>query len=156
MIKINVIVGNKSWKKYIKNPKIYIKNRIKLLNNSSNFFKNKDIYFSLLLSGSQEIKIINKKFRKKNKITDVLSFPFYERKKIREFFKKKIPFYLGDIIINLDKITDQSNNKKSIKIEFDKLWIHGLAHLLGYRHRFNKDYAKMKKIENSFLTSLTK
>ena len=150
MIKINVIVANKSWKKYIKNPKVYIKNKIKLLNNNSNFFKKKDIYFSLLLSGSQEIKIINKKFRKKNKITDILSFPFHERKKIKKLFKKKIPFYLGDIIINLDKITDQSNKKKNIKVEFDKLWIHGLAHLLGYRHKFNKDYTKMQKIENSF------
>ena len=150
MIKINVIVGNKSWKKYIKNPKIYIKNRIKLLNNSSNFFKNKDIYFSLLLSGSQEIKVINKKFRKKNKITDVLSFPFYEKKEMKDFFKKKTTFYLGDIIINLDKIKNKSNNKKNIQIEFDKLWIHGLTHLLGYRHRFNKDYGKMKKIEKIF------
>ena len=150
MIKINVIVGNKSWKKYIKNPTAYTKNKIKLLNKGNNFFKNKNIYFSLLLSDNKETKSFNKIFRKKNKATDVLSFPFYEKKKMKNLFKKKIPFYLGDIIINLDKIKNQSNNKKDMRIEFDKLWIHGLAHLLGYRHKFNKDYAKMQKIEKIF------
>ena len=150
MIKINVIVGNKSWKKYIKNPKVYAKNKIKLLKKNNNFFKNKNIYFSLLLSDNKEIKKINKKFRKKNKTTDVLSFPFYEKKEIKNLLKKKIPFYLGDIIINLDKIIDKLNNKKDIKVEFDKLWIHGLAHLLGYRHKFKKDYIKMKKVEKNF------
>ena len=58
----------------------------------------------MLLSGNKEIKKINKKFRKKNKITDVLSFPFYEKREIKKFLKKKNSFYLGDIIINLDKI----------------------------------------------------
>ena len=150
MIKINVLLNNKSWKKYIKNPEAYTKNKIKLLNKGDSFFKNKNIYFSLLLSGNKEIRIINKKFRKKNKITDVLSFPFYEKREIKDFLKKKISFYLGDIIINLDKIINESNNKKNIRIEFDKLWIHGLTHLLGYRHKFNKDYTKMKKIEKKF------
>ena len=150
MIKINVIVGNKSWKKYIKNPKVYVKNKIRLLKKNNNFFKNKNIHFSLLLSDNKEIKKINNKFRKKNKTTDVLSFPFYEKKETKNLLKKKIPVYLGDIIINLDKIIDKLNNKKDNKVEFDKLWIHGLAHLLGYRHKFKKDYIKMKKVEKNF------
>jgi len=150
MIKINVLLNNKSWKKYIENPKAYTKDKIKLLNKGDNFFRNKNIYFSLLLSGSKEIRTINKKFRKKNKITDVLSFPFYERKEIKNFLKKKTPFYLGDIIINLDKIIVQSNNKEKIRVKFDKLWIHGFVHLLGYRHKLNKDYAKMSKVEKKF------
>ena len=83
MIKVNVLLNNKSWKKYIKNPKAYTKNKIKLLNKGGNFFSNKKIYFSLLLSDSKEIRTINKKFRKKNKITDVLSFPFYEIDEIK-------------------------------------------------------------------------
>ena len=150
MIKINVIVGNKSWKKYIKNPKVYAKNKIKLLKKNNNFFKNKNIYFSLLLSDNKEIKKINKKFRKKNKTTDVLSFPFYEKKHLTKILKTEKKIYLGDIIINLDKIIDKLNNKKDIKVEFDKLWIHGLAHLLGYRHKLKKDYIKMKKVEKNF------
>ena len=41
--------------------------------------------------------------------------------------------------------------KKIVKIKFDKLWIHGLAHLLGFRHKSNKDYIKMKKLKKIFL-----
>ena len=37
--------------------------------------------------------------------------------------------------------------KKIIFLEFDKVWVHGLLHLLGYDHIKNKDYFKMNKIE---------
>ena len=68
MIKINVLISNKRWKKYINSPKIYINKKLTLLNKGDFFFKKKQIYLSLLLSGSKEIKSINKKVQeKKNK-----------------------------------------------------------------------------------------
>ena len=36
------------------------------------------------------------------------------------------------------------------KIEFDRLWIHGLVHLFGYDHKKNKDYKRMYKIEKKY------
>ena len=149
MIKINVFVSDKNWKKYIKKPNNYLKRKIKLLNTKDNFFKNKNINFTLLLSGDHEIKRINKKFRKKNDTTDVLSFPFHEEQELKKLLRNDTKFYLGDIIVNLSKIINKSNGN-NFKIKFDKLWIHGLVHLLGYRHKINKDYLKMKKIENKF------
>jgi len=80
MIKINVLVGNKNWNKYIKNPDFYLKKKIKKLYNKNIFFKKKIFEFSILLTNENEIKNLNKKFRKKNKSTDVLSFPFHEKK----------------------------------------------------------------------------
>ena len=77
MIKINVLIDNKNWKKYIKNPENYIKTKIKKLNNNISL-KNKKIEFSLLLSDSKLITKLNLKFRKKNKTTDILSFPSNE------------------------------------------------------------------------------
>ena len=65
MIKINVLISNKRWKKYINSPKTYINKKLTLLNKGDFFLKKKQIYLSLLLSGSKEIKSINKKFRKK-------------------------------------------------------------------------------------------
>ena len=56
------------------------------------------------------------------------------------------------MIINLNKI----KNEKKIEIfylNFDKIWIHGLVHLLGYRHKSNIDFSIMKKIENKLLQS---
>ena len=150
MIKVNVLVGDKKWKKYISKPESYLKKKINKLNKKNKIFKNKKIEFSLLLAGPNDIKKLNKKFRKKNKSTDVLSFPFYDKKDLKNKIKKEKEIYLGDIIINLVKV----NNKKNIKLfrsQFDKLWIHGLVHLFGYDHKKEKDFKKMKKVENNYL-----
>ena len=77
MIKINVILNNITWKKYLKNPHSFIDKKIGLFNKKNKLYKKKTLICSLLLSGTEEIKKLNKKFRKKNKSTDVLSFPFY-------------------------------------------------------------------------------
>ena len=42
MIKVNVILDNINWRKYINNPKVFIKNRINLLNKKNNLFKKKN------------------------------------------------------------------------------------------------------------------
>ena len=153
MIKFNVITKNNSWYKYIKNPNHYIDKKIKKLNLKNEILKKNNIYCTLLLSDDREIKILNKKFRKKNKSTDVLSFPFYSKKDLRKKLLIENDIYLGDIIINFDKI---KNNKKisNFKIKFDSLWIHGLVHLFGYDHKKEKDYFKMSKIEKEYLDSI--
>ena len=148
MIKANVIVSDKSWINFIKAPEKYLKKKLKKLNKNK-LFKNKKIEFTLLLTGSDEIKKLNKKFRKKNKITDVLSFPSESLRKIKKLLKKKQLFYLGDIIININKITKNLSDNNFNYI-FDKLWIHGLLHLLGSRHISKKEYIKMEKLEEKF------
>ena len=101
------------------------------------------------MSGEREIINLNKKFRGKKKSTDVLSFPFYTKRELQIKLKNEKEVYLGDIIININKIT---NNKgtKNFKIEFDNLWIHGLVHLFGYDHKKENDYMKMNKIEKNY------
>tara|TARA_A100001011_G_C13835934_1_gene644876 strand:+ start:114 stop:578 length:465 start_codon:yes stop_codon:yes gene_type:complete len=153
MIKINVIFNNANWTRYLKRPDIYIEKRIKNLNQKNGKYKKKDIHCTLLLSGSSEIRKLNKKFRNKNKSTDVLSFPFYSKKKLEEKLKSEKEIYLGDIIINLNKIKNKKNIK-DFKLEFNKLWIHGLIHLFGHDHKKIKDFDKMVKIENKFLSYL--
>ena len=149
MITANVITKNISWYKYIKNPNTYIARKINKLNEKNKKLKNKDIFFTLLLSGEKEIKNLNRKFRKKNKSTDVLSFPFYEKKELSKRLLKEKEIYLGDIIINLGKIRDKKEIK-NFKIEFDNLWIHGLIHLFGHDHKKEKDYLEMKKLEKKY------
>ena len=65
MIKINVIVKDKTWLKFIKNPENYLKNKIKKNSKMKNFLKKKIILLVLKLSNTKEIKYLNKKFRKK-------------------------------------------------------------------------------------------
>ena len=150
MIKINVILNNIIWKKYLKNPNSFIDKKIKLLNKKNKLYKKNTLICSLLLSGPDEIKKLNKKFRKKNKITDVLSFPFHEKNQLDIKIKREKEIYIGDIILNLNKIKNKKNKVK-FKNELNKLWIHGLVHLFGHQHKIDKDFKAMNKIEKEYL-----
>ena len=149
MIKINVITNNNNWYRIIKNPINYVARKIDKINRSENLFFKKNIYCTLLLSDNKEIKNLNKKFRKKNKSTDVLSFPFQDRKELNNLLKKEKEIYLGDIIINFNKI--KNKNLNSFKSEFNRLWIHGLVHLFGHDHKKEKDFLKMNQVEKKYL-----
>ena len=150
MIKVNVILNNIIWKKYLKNPHSFIDKKIELLNKRNKLYKKNTLICSLLLSGSTEIQKLNRKFRKKNKSTDVLSFPFYKKNQLNNKIKKEKEIYLGDIIVNLSKINNK-NNKKKFQEELNKLWIHGLVHLFGYQHTKDQDFNTMNKIEKKYL-----
>ena len=149
MIKVNVLLNNIHWNYYIKNPNAYIDRKIGRINKKEKLFKKKVLICSLLLSGPSEIKKLNTKFRNKNKSTDVLSFPFYSKKKLAQLIKKEKDIYLGDIIINLKEIKNK-NNKTQFKKNFDYLWIHGLLHLFGHKHKLNKDFRAMRRIEKKY------
>ena len=149
MIKVDVFVKNKNWKKKISNPQKYLNSRVKYLRNSISFLKNKKINFSIQLAGNKEIKLLNKKFRKKSKSTDVLSFPYNNLNTLKKLKKQDI--YLGDIILNYYKI-----KKKNFKENFNKLWIHGFLHLVGHKHKKNNDYYKMNKLEKLIFSKIQK
>jgi len=154
MIRADVLIKNTAWKKYISNPNVYLKNKLKKTEKKIVIFKKNRLNFTLLLSTDSEIKRLNKKFRKKNKITDVLSFPFHEKKTLHKLIKNNNShIYLGDIIINLNEIIKQSK-RQNFLITFDKIWIHGLTHLLGYRHKSNQDFFLMQKLENKIIKSI--
>ena len=148
MIKANVEIDNKSWHKKIKNPKKYFNKKLKIISKMFNLFKNKNVTFTILLTNSLKMKKLNKKFRKKSKPTDVLSFPYFSSKNFKFVKEKKI--YIGDIAVSYEVIYSRSN-KNNFILEFDKVWIHGLLHLVGYNHIKNKDYFKMKKFEKRIL-----
>ena len=94
MIKADVLVNNKAWKTHIKNPNIYIKKKLIKVDKNINIFRKNKLNFTLLLSGDREIKKLNKKFRKKDKITDVLSFPFHEKKILKKMIGKKKKIFI--------------------------------------------------------------
>ena len=144
MIRGNVFVDFPKWKKKIKNPKKYIVQKIRKLEKISSF-KNKNQEFSILLTNNQKMKKLNFKFRKKNKTTDVLSFPS------NHTTKKNV--YIGDIAIGFETINKRSKISE-FNYEFDKMWIHGYLHLVGYDHKKNKEYRKMLKIEQLILNFL--
>ena len=141
MIKANVVLDHYKWKNKIKNPSNYFKKKLNKLNKISSFKKKKH-EFSVLLTNNKKMKSLNFKFRKKNKPTDVLSFP------LRHLEKKSI--YIGDIAISFE-IVNQRSKTSNFFLEFDKMWIHGYFHLIGYDHKKIKDFKKMTKKENLVL-----
>ena len=151
MIKVNVEANNKPWHKKIKNPKKYFSRKLKKISKIIPFFKRKNITFTILLTNSLGIKKLNKKFRKQNKPTDVLSFPFFSQKKFK--LGKEKNMYIGDIATCYEIINIRSK-KNNFFLEFDKAWVHGLLHLFGYNHIKSKDYFKMNKIEKKILNSI--
>ncbi len=153
MININVIVKEKKWFKFLKNPESYLKKKLKKIQKDKIFKKNVKFNFSILLSNTKSIRFLNRKFRKKNKSTDVLSFPFYEKKKLNRIIKKEKEVYLGDIIINYSKLKKNSKKKQFVQ-HLDKLWVHALLHLFGYKHRKNLDFKRMNSLEKKFINKL--
>jgi len=151
MIKVNIEVNNKSWNKKLKNPKSYFNKKLKKITKFIKFFKSKNITFTILLTNSLNMKKLNKKFRRKNKSTDVLSFPSFSPKKLKLIKEKEI--YIGDIAASFEIIKSRVENKNFFH-EFDKVWVHGLLHLVGYDHVKNKDYYRMNRIEKRILNSI--
>lgn len=106
------------------------------LKKSPVFKKTQVIEANLSLCGLQKIRKLNREFRAKDKVTDVLSFQLHEN--IRPDGKKmagQIILELGDVIICREIAKKQA---KEFQITYNQellhLLIHGLLHLLGYDH----------------------
>ena len=151
MIRVNVEINCKSWHTKIKDPKKYLNKKLKKIVKIISFLKSKNLIFTILLTNSLNMKKLNKEFRNCNKPTDVLSFPKFSLKGLKLIKKKKI--YIGDIAISYEIINSRSKKNFFYK-EFDKVWIHGLLHLIGYDHVRNRDYYKMNRIEKRILSSI--
>ena len=80
-----------------------------------------------------------------NKPTDILSFPFQKKIKLKD------KLYLGDIIISYNFMNIPKNQNNSLfKDKVIKTFIHGFLHLLSFDHIKLKDYKKMLKEEEEF------
>ena len=148
MININVLSNERAWSKRLKKKELFF-NKICKAFPKKYRFSNKKISLTLLLSNNKNIKKMNKDFRKKNKPTDILSFPSSEKIKI---IKKT---YIGDIIISYNFIDKPKSQKlKFFRQKLIKIFIHGFLHLLGFNHEKNKDYKKMLKEEDLIYQSV--
>jgi len=119
----------------------------------------KELDLSIALVGQGRIRELNKKYKRKNRVTDVLAFP--ESKVLMEKFRvgptKKIRG-LGEIVICLSEV---KKNAKRFSLTFEKelarVLIHGILHLLGYDHEKSKEGEReMEKKENYYLEKVFK
>jgi len=105
---------------------------------------------SVALVGEGRIKELNKKYRRKNRVTDVLAFNGNSKFKIQNL---KFNFGLGEIVICLAEV--KKNAKKfntTFKEELVRVLIHGILHLLGYKHEKSKEQVKvMERKQEQYL-----
>ncbi len=109
-----------------------IKETLKL--SEYDFLRDKKVSLSLALVKPEEIRKLNKKYRQKNAVTDVLSFAEYKSRASLAKIKEKEVF-LGELILCYNDIKEYSqNNKQDVKQELATVVSHGLLHLLGFSH----------------------
>ena len=140
MINAEIVIDNVNWKRKLKNTDLFINKILKSFPKKYQYNRKK-VILTVLLSNNKKIKQLNKKFRKKNKPTDILSFPF--GKKI-----SKSIVYLGDIIISFDFINKPNSlNIFQFKDKLAKIFIHGFLHLVGFDNIKASECKKMNKEE---------
>ncbi|MFK8040279.1 MAG: rRNA maturation RNase YbeY [Rickettsiaceae bacterium] len=108
---------------------------------------------SILLTDDQEMQLLNKKFRKKNKSTNVLSFPDeYWNQGLSDALKSE-RLYLGDIAFSYQNIYNESISQDKYFINhFIHLLVHSILHLIGFTHEQDSDSQIMEDLEIKILT----
>jgi len=103
---------------------------------------------SVIFVSDKKIKELNRTYRNKDYVTDVLSFAYIEKFQ-SSLYTNNFPIQLGDIVISATQAMRQSYDQGvDFKDEILRLIIHGLLHLLGYDHEKSpKESVQMKRIE---------
>lgn len=119
---------------------------------------NTNIYVSITLTNPENIRKINKNYRKVDAETDVLSFPMFEKDEIDEIIQSnEYDTYdiLGDIVISIDRVKKQATEYgHSFKRELAYMVVHGFYHLMGYDHIKEEDKQIMRPKEEKILQEL--
>ena len=149
ILSVEAIIDEALWNKQLIND--FQKNLNQILigiyQKSDLINTNKKNYVSVLFAGDKKIIELNKRFRKINLPTNVLSFP--------SFIQKKNEIFLGDIIFSAETILREAKrDKKSIKSHLIHLFIHGVLHLIGYDHQTENNAKVMESLEIKILETL--
>lgn len=108
---------------------------------------------TVTLTDDARIRVLNKAYRKKNKATNVLSFPDWD--KLSDIPDHCGPVPVGDIIIAYETVRREAAEQgKSLKNHFIHLVIHGFLHLLGYDHMTDDEAYEMEALETRILKKL--
>ena len=108
----------------------------------------KNPLLNIVIVDNNKIQEINREYRNKDAVTDVISFAFEE---VNDIEYDDIRF-LGEIYISYERCVSQAQDYgHSIKREFCYLAVHGLLHLLGYDHMTAEDKKEMRTLEEEIL-----
>ena len=110
---------------------------------------------SVVLVGENQMKELNRKYRKKDRVTDVLSFA-YEKGGSFVFPRGNL-VKLGEVVICPQYIKKNARKRGlDFKGELCRVVIHGILHILGYNHKTSRGMKKMNELEERYLRLLAK
>lgn len=121
--------------------------------------KYSDFDLGIWITTNKTIRQYNREYRKKDKATDVLSFPYHPELKAEERIKARSSEdkNLGDIIISAEYVVlEAAKYKVTFYERLQLLLVHGICHLLGYDHIEDSDFRKMRAKEAWILKKLNK
>ncbi len=108
---------------------------------------------SLLLVGDRAMRRLNRRYRHKDRTTDVLAFPVAVSPRLTSYVSRLTSSSLGDVVISLPQAARQAKQAgHSLDREVAVLIAHGLLHLMGYDHeRSARKARRMSRREQSVL-----
>ena len=147
---LNLEKGQEDWESIVKKVLNKCFEEVGLLDSK--------LIITITFTTPEEIRKINKKYRKIDRATDVLSFPMFEKEELDEKIKNKDFLYedvLGDIIISIEKVREQAEEYgHSFERELSYMLVHGFYHLMGYDHIEEEDKKIMRPKEEKILNEL--
>ena len=110
----------------------------------------RDGEIDLVLVGDCKIKSLNREYRNKDKVTDVISFAYLE---VTDYENTEGPIIVGDIFISIPTAKKQAKkNKHSLKKELEVLFVHGMLHLFGFDHNNDEEEKEMERWAKKIIT----
>lgn len=162
LINIELIKSYKKWQNYkLINRSLIKEITAHTLSRFNSFACLKQAELSVLLTGDEEIRLLNKQFRNIDQATNVLSFPNKEFRwqdlecngnNVYEFSVEGNYLYLGDIAFSYQMVCDESEKQeKKFEYHFIHLLVHGILHLIGFDHQYEEEANVMENIEIEIL-----
>ena len=146
-IETNFFCNSNQWARRMKKIKKIVSKILSI--DECGFKKNTFYYLNLIFVDDKKIKAINKKYRKKNMSTDVLTFVT----SLNNNSAKNVSYC--DIFFSAETVKkDAKKNFTNFYDHLAHLLIHCFLHVNGYEHKINSDFLKMKNLEKKILKSL--
>ena len=159
MAQINVFVENtyesyeidevKAYKDALKITNFLFTQDEVMKNSCLNGEKYEQVFFDIVLMNNEEIHQVNKEYRKKDAPTDVITFAMFADSPEEERYIFDGEVHLGEVMVSLDKIEEQSKeNNVTFEEELHYIIAHGVLHLLGFDHQTEPEYNFMVGYQN--------
>lgn len=114
----------------------------------------KEYSISLNFVNDDKIRKINKKHRKKDKTTNVISLAYFNKSDLPNVYGHMI---LGDIFFSFDTLQEEAKNFNIQFVDyFIHLLIHGTLHVFGFDHDTDENAKEMELLEGNIMHSMGK